>query len=64
MKKRKVEVCIYDVIYDLVDEVCVVMEGMLSSIKEEISFGKVTCKVVFGGGKAKVVGCEVIDGYF
>ena len=63
-KKRKVEVRTYDVIYDLVDEVRAAMEGMLSSIKEEIPFGKATCKAVFGGGKAKVAGCEVTDGYF
>ena len=54
----------YDVIYDLVDEVRAAMEGMLSSIKEEIPYGKATCKAVFGGGRAKVAGSEVIDGYF
>ena len=63
-KKSKVEVRTYDVIYDLVDEVRAAMEGMLSSIKEEIPYGKATCKAVFGGGRAKVAGSEVIDGYF
>jgi translation initiation factor IF-2 len=63
-KKSKVEVRTYDVIYDLVDEVRAAMEGMLSSIKEEIPLGKAECKAVFGGGKAKVAGSFVSDGVF
>lgn len=62
--RAKVEVRTYDVIYDLVDQVRAAMEGMLSSIKEEIPFGKAKCKAVFGGGKAKVAGSEVIEGNF
>lgn len=63
-KQSKVEVRSYDVIYDLVDEVRAAMEGMLSSVKEEIPIGKAECKAVFGGGKAKVAGSLVIDGIF
>jgi translation initiation factor IF-2 len=63
-KKSKVEVRTYDVIYDLVDEVRAAMEGMLSSVKEEIPLGKAECKAVFGGGKAKVAGSLVVDGMF
>jgi len=63
-ERAKVEVRSYDVIYDLVDEIRAAMEGMLSSIKEEIPLGKAKCKAVFGGGKAKVAGCEVVDGTF
>jgi translation initiation factor IF-2 len=63
-KKSKVEVRTYDVIYDLVDEVRAAMEGMLSSIKEEIPLGSAECKAVFGGGHAKVAGSYVTDGTF
>lgn len=58
-----IEICYYNVIYDLVDDIKVVMFGLLFLECCEIFFGNVEIKEIFYIFKVgKVVGCLVIEG--
>lgn len=61
-KRKGVEVRVYDVIYDLLDDVRAAMEGRLRSVQEKVFLGSAEVKAVFGEGKRAVAGCQVLDG--
>lgn len=57
-----VDVCDYDVIYKLLEDIQLVMEGLLELELVEEVLGEVEVCVVFIIGKSVVVGCYVIIG--
>ncbi|PSC70224.1 translation initiation factor IF-chloroplastic [Micractinium conductrix] len=61
-KRVGVEVRTYSIIYNLIDDVRLAMEGKLRSIEERISIGTAEVKAVFGSGNRRVAGCLVTDG--
>lgn len=61
-KRKGVEVRVYDVIYDLIDDVRAAMEGRIKTIEERVPLGEAEVKAVFGAGKKVVAGCAVTEG--
>lgn len=62
-KKEGVEIRIYKIIYDVVNDIKAAMEGMLEPVVEEVVMGHAYVKQVFKVSKAGIVaGCYVKDG--
>ena len=61
-KKLGVRISTYNVIYDLIDDVKLLLSGMLSPIKREQQLGQAEVKEVFKIPKGLVAGCLVVDG--
>ncbi len=60
-----VDIQLYDVIYQLVDDVSKALTGMLEPIFEERKIGEAEVRAVFKiRGRGKVLGCLVTDGEF
>ena len=58
-----IDVRIYTIIYDLVEDIEKAMVGMLAPVFEEQVLGHASCRAIFKSSKAGVVaGCLVIDG--
>ena len=58
-----VEIKLYEVIYNLVDDVSKALTGMLEPIFEERPLGKAEVRAIFRiRGQGKVLGCVVVDG--
>ena len=54
----------YDVIYDLIDEVRLLMTGMLETIFEEYVSGRAEVRALFSSSRIGVIaGCFVLDGH-
>ncbi|MEN7547921.1 translation initiation factor IF-2 [Rapidithrix thailandica] len=63
-EKEDVEVRLYSVIYDAINDVKAAMEGMLAPDIEEIIVGNVEIRETFKISKiGTVAGCYVVDGY-
>ena len=61
--EKGVEIRLYDIIYDAIDDIKKAMEGMLSPKIEEILIGKAEIKQVFSNSKGKVAaGAQVTEG--
>ena len=62
-EQESVEVKLYTVIYDAVDDIRAAMEGMLSAFVEERSLGRAEVREVFKLSKSgTVAGCAVLQG--
>ncbi len=62
-KKENIEIRLYDIIYNLLDDVKAAMTGMLESVIEETVTGKALVKEVFKISKlGKIAGSVVIEG--
>lgn len=61
-KRLGVPVNTYRVIYNLIDDVKAAMEGRLRQVEERLPLGQAKVKAVFGTGKKRVAGCEVLEG--
>ncbi|CAM8877101.1 unnamed protein product [Rhodiola kirilowii] len=61
-ENRGVEIRLYRVIYDLIDDVRKAMEGLLDSVEEQIPIGTAEVRAVFTSGSGRVAGCMVTDG--
>ncbi len=62
-KERGVEIRLYDIIYDVIDDIKKAMEGMLGPKFEEVLIGKAEVKQIFSTSKGKVAaGAQVIEG--
>lgn len=62
-EKEGVDIRLYNVIYDAVDDVRKAMEGLLSPVFKEKYLGRVEVREVFSVPKAgNVAGCYVLDG--
>jgi translation initiation factor IF-2 len=62
-EQEGVEIRLYDIIYDALDEVKAAMAGLLAPIKREVPIGKLSVRETFSIPKmGMVAGCMVTDG--
>ena len=62
-EQEDVEIRLYDIIYDALDEVRTAMAGLLAPIKREVAMGKLQVRETFSIPKmGMVAGCMVTDG--
>ncbi|KAG8047012.1 hypothetical protein GUJ93_ZPchr0008g12335 [Zizania palustris] len=61
-KKKSVEIRLYKVIYDLIDDLRNAMEGLLDLAEEEVPLGSAKVRAVFSSGSGKVAGCMITTG--
>ncbi|MGB3057085.1 MAG: EF-Tu/IF-2/RF-3 family GTPase [Candidatus Omnitrophota bacterium] len=61
-KDEKVDINVYDVIYEVVDSVKAAMEGLLEPVEQEVFQGRAEIREVFPTRTGKVAGCYVLKG--
>lgn len=61
-KQKSVEIRLYKVIYDLIDDLRNAMEGLLDLAEEEVPLGSAKVRAVFSSGSGKAAGCMVTTG--
>ncbi|KAJ8761976.1 hypothetical protein K2173_006578 [Erythroxylum novogranatense] len=61
-EKKGVEIRLYKVIYDLIDDMRKAMEGLLEPVEEQEMIGSAEVRAVFTSGSGRVAGCMVTDG--
>lgn len=62
-KKEGIEIRVYNVIYELIDDIKLALKGMLEPVEKEIYLGKAQVKRTFGISKVGLIaGCLVKDG--
>ncbi|KAI3465997.1 hypothetical protein Pfo_022660 [Paulownia fortunei] len=59
---KGVEIRLYKVIYELIDDVRNAMEGLLDSVEEQLPIGVAEVRAVFSSGSGRVAGCMVTEG--
>lgn len=59
---KGVEVRIYRVIYELIDDMRSAMEGLLEPVEEQIPIGAAEVRAIFSSGSGRVAGCMVTEG--
>ncbi|GFP78705.1 translation initiation factor if-2 chloroplastic [Phtheirospermum japonicum] len=59
---KGVEIRLYKVIYELIDDVRNAMEGLLDSVEEQVQIGAAEVRAVFSSGSGRVAGCMVSAG--
>lgn len=59
---KGVEIRLYKVIYDLIDDVRNAMEGLLDAVEEEITIGTAEVRATFTSGSGRIAGCMVKEG--
>ncbi|KAH6780831.1 Translation initiation factor 2 [Perilla frutescens var. hirtella] len=59
---NNVEVRLYKVIYELIDDVRNAMEGLLDPVEERLPIGLAEVRAVFSSGSGRVAGCMVTEG--
>ncbi|XP_057451276.1 translation initiation factor IF-2, chloroplastic [Lotus japonicus] len=59
---KAVEIRIYRVIYELIDDVRNAMEGLLDLVEEHITIGSAEVRATFSSGSGRVAGCMITDG--
>ncbi|PKA53564.1 Translation initiation factor IF-2, chloroplastic [Apostasia shenzhenica] len=60
--KKNIEIRLYRVIYDLIDDMRNAMEGLLEPVEEQISIGVAKVRATFSSGSGRVAGCMVNEG--
>ncbi|KAL9856755.1 Translation initiation factor IF-2 [Arabidopsis thaliana] len=63
-ENKGVEIRLYRVIYELIDDVRNAMEGLLESVEEQIPIGSAKVRATFSSGSGRVAGCMVNEGKF
>ncbi|KAJ6753546.1 TRANSLATION INITIATION FACTOR IF-2 CHLOROPLASTIC [Salix purpurea] len=61
-EKKGVEIRLYRVIYELIDDVRNAMEGLLETVEEQEPIGSTVVRAVFSSGSGRVAGCMVTEG--
>ncbi len=61
-KKEGVEVKTYRIIYEVIDDLRLAMEGLLEPEEKEVILGRVEVREVFKTPQGKVAGCMVVKG--
>ncbi|KAK7324406.1 hypothetical protein VNO77_27942 [Canavalia gladiata] len=61
-ENKAVEIRLYRVIYELIDDVRNAMEGLLESVEEQITIGSAEVRAIFSSGSGRVAGCMVTEG--
>ncbi|PIN14407.1 Mitochondrial translation initiation factor [Handroanthus impetiginosus] len=59
---KGVEIRLYKVIYELIDDVRNAMEGLLDPVEERVPIGLAEVRAVFSSGSGRVAGCMVTEG--
>ncbi|KAK6911120.1 Translational (tr)-type GTP-binding domain [Dillenia turbinata] len=59
---KGIEIRLYKVIYDLIDDVRLAMEGLLEPIEEQVTIGTADVRATFSSGSGRVAGCMVSAG--
>ncbi|GAV74873.1 LOW QUALITY PROTEIN: IF-2 domain-containing protein, partial [Cephalotus follicularis] len=59
---KGVEIRLYKVIYELIDDVRNAMEGLLQPVEEQVKIGSAEVRAIFSGGSSRVAGCMVTEG--
>lgn len=60
--KKNVEIRLFRVIYELIDEMRKAMEGLLEPVEEQVPIGSADVRAVFSSGSGRVAGCMVTQG--
>ncbi|XP_020582115.1 translation initiation factor IF-2, chloroplastic [Phalaenopsis equestris] len=60
--KKNIEIRLYRVIYDLIDDMRDAMEGLLEPVEEQMPIGAAEVRATFSSGSGRVAGCMVIEG--
>ncbi|XP_074558825.1 translation initiation factor IF-2, chloroplastic-like [Curcuma longa] len=60
--KKNVEIRLYRVIYDLIDDMRNAMEGLLELVEEQIQIGTGEVRATFSSGSGRVAGCMITEG--
>lgn len=60
--QKGVEIRLYRVIYELIDDMRKAMEGLLDPVEEQIPIGSAEVRAVFSSGSGRVAGCMVNEG--
>uniref|UniRef100_A0A0C9S379 Translation initiation factor IF-2, chloroplastic n=1 Tax=Wollemia nobilis TaxID=56998 RepID=A0A0C9S379_9CONI len=61
-ENRNVEIRLYKVIYELVDDMRKAMEGLLKPAEEQVPIGSAEVRAVFSSGSGRAAGCMVTEG--
>ncbi|KAG1338527.1 translation initiation factor IF-2, chloroplastic [Cocos nucifera] len=61
-EKKNVEIRLYGVIYDLIDDMRNAMEGLLEPVEEQVPVGSADVRATFSSGSGRVAGCMVTEG--
>lgn len=62
-EKNKIDIKLYNIIYELIDNIKLAMEGLLRPVEKEVFVGKAEVRQTFSVPKAgTVAGCFVIEG--
>lgn len=59
---KGVEIRLYRVIYELIDDVRSAMEGLLDPVEEQVPIGSAEVRATFSSGSGRVAGCMVTEG--
>ncbi|KAI8552292.1 hypothetical protein RHMOL_Rhmol06G0255200 [Rhododendron molle] len=59
---KGIEIRLYKVIYDLIDDVRNAMEGLLEPVEEQVTIGAAEVRAIFTSGSGRVAGCMVTEG--
>ncbi|KAI0495710.1 hypothetical protein KFK09_022013 [Dendrobium nobile] len=60
--KKNIEIRLYRVIYDLLDDMRNAMEGLLEPVEEQMPIGIAEVRASFSSGSGRVAGCMVTEG--
>ncbi|KAI4323152.1 hypothetical protein L6164_022781 [Bauhinia variegata] len=61
-ENKGVEIRLYKVIYELIDDVRKAMEGLLEPVEEQVTIGSAEVRATFSSGSGRVAGCMVTEG--
>ncbi|MFQ5951923.1 MAG: translation initiation factor IF-2, partial [Candidatus Omnitrophota bacterium] len=61
-RKERVDINVYDVIYEAVDSVKAAMEGLLEPVEQEVFQGRAEIREIFPTKTGKIAGCAVLKG--
>lgn len=61
-ENKGVEIRLYRVIYELIDDVRNAMEGLLEAVEEQETIGFAEVRATFSSGSGRVAGCMVTEG--
>ncbi|KAE9585080.1 putative protein-synthesizing GTPase [Lupinus albus] len=61
-ENKLVEIRLYKVIYELIDDVRNAMEGLLDLVEEQITIGSADVRATFSSGSGRVAGCMITEG--
>ncbi|XP_042520191.1 translation initiation factor IF-2, chloroplastic [Macadamia integrifolia] len=60
--QKGVEIRLYRVIYELIDDMRNAMEGLLKTVEEQVPIGAAEVRATFSSGSGRVAGCMVVEG--